>query len=88
MTPGRHPSSPRPASSSRIDAERPEYVWRQVLDDLVRRIEAGQFERRLPNREVLASEYGVSPHSVAHAVRVLAERGLVVTLPGKGTYLT
>lgn len=88
MTPGPHTSRPRRASRFQIDPEKPEYVWQQVLDHLVERIEAGQFGCRLPNREVLASEYGVSPHSVARAIRALVERGLVVTLRGKGTYLT
>ncbi|WP_199435482.1 winged helix-turn-helix domain-containing protein [Qaidamihabitans albus] len=88
MTLGPHPSRPRPAPRFQVDADKPEYVWQQVFDHLVQRIEAGQFERRLPNREVLAAEYGVSLHSVARAVRALAERGLVVTLRGKGTYLT
>ena len=71
-----------------LNLDGPEYVWRQLADHLAGRIEAAEFGHRLPNRERLANEYGVSLDSVRRAVNHLAERGLVETLAPKGTYLT
>ncbi|PXY25139.1 hypothetical protein BAY59_24240 [Prauserella coralliicola] len=63
------------------------YVWSQLAEHLLSRIQAGEFDHRLPRHETLADEYGVTVATVRRAVRDLAERGLVVTVPGKGTYL-
>ncbi|WP_081195251.1 GntR family transcriptional regulator [Saccharomonospora piscinae] len=70
-----------------LDLAGPEYVWRQVAQHLAERIAAGEFHRRLPNREIIASEYGVSLHSVRRAVRCLAEHGVVTAVNPRGTYL-
>ncbi|MEU6643193.1 GntR family transcriptional regulator [Saccharomonospora sp. NPDC046836] len=63
------------------------YFWQQVRDHLAARIEAGEFDRWLPNRELLALEYGVSVRTVDRAIRELAGKGLVVSFPSKGTAL-
>ncbi|MFF5992569.1 GntR family transcriptional regulator [Prauserella flavalba] len=41
----------------------------------------------MPRQDALADEYGVAVATVRRAMRDLAERGLLVTVPGKGTYL-
>jgi GntR family transcriptional regulator len=66
------------------------YVYMRLADDMDRRIRAGEWPSgaRLPGREDVAAEYGVSDQSVRSAWRVLEERGLVRVLPSKGVYVT
>lgn len=63
--------------------------YEQLADHLAARISAGQFRpgQRLPPELELAAEYGVAYHTVRNAMKVLRERGLIVTLHGSGTYV-
>jgi DNA-binding GntR family transcriptional regulator len=72
-----------------VDPSRPVYVWRQVADWIARRIEAGELQpgARLEGERELAEQVGVAVGTVRRAVEDLRERGLVVTLPAKGTYI-
>ena len=65
------------------------YAYQRVAEDLARQIEEGRIPTggRLPNERDLADMYQVSAGTVRRAVRVLQERGLVQTLPAKGTYV-
>lgn len=74
---------------SPVDPSRAEYVWRQVSDHLAGRIESGDLPAgaRLPGERALAEEYGVALGTVRRAVLDLRERGLVVTLAAKGTFV-
>jgi DNA-binding GntR family transcriptional regulator len=67
-----------------------EYAYVQVADDLERRVRAGEFpyEGKLPGRQDLAAEYGVGEMTVRHALRVLADRGMVRLMPSRGTIVT
>jgi DNA-binding GntR family transcriptional regulator len=62
----------------------------RVADHIAARIAAGDLpaDARLPGERELAAEYGVAIGTARRAVEELRERGLVVTLPGKGTYVT
>ncbi|RBM21747.1 GntR family transcriptional regulator [Prauserella sp. PE36] len=71
----------------RLNLDGPVYVWQQVADHIEQRICAAEFAIRLPNREVLAREYGVSVGSVRRAVKHLADRGSLRTTKGRGTYV-
>ncbi len=53
------------------------------------RIERNEFPPRqpLPSESQLIGEYGVSRGSVRHALQVLADEGLTVTIQGRGTYV-
>lgn len=66
-----------------------EYEWKRVARDIERRIRAGEIPQggRLENERELADRYSVSAGTVRRAVRDLRERGLVTTLPAKGTYV-
>jgi DNA-binding GntR family transcriptional regulator len=57
-------------------------VYRQLSGILRARIERGEFAPRqpLPSEAHLMSEYGVSRGSVRHALKVLAEEGLTITI--------
>lgn len=43
---------------------------------------------KLPGEQALAEKFDVSRNSVREALKVLANRGIVVSRPGSGTYLT
>lgn len=71
------------------DAPRIEYAYQRVANDIERQIKAGEIPRggKLPGELELAEVHGVAAGTVRRAVRELRERGLVATLPAKGTYV-
>ncbi|MGX9919462.1 GntR family transcriptional regulator [Streptomyces sp. NPDC002248] len=66
------------------------YVYAQVADQIEAEIRSGRLPHgaRLPNERDLGAQYGVAPGTARRAVRELRDRGLVVTLPNKGTFVT
>ena len=65
------------------------YMWRQVADEIKRRIEAGQYGpgMPIPAERRLAEELGVSIKTVRRAVAELRDEGALETLPQKGTFV-
>ena len=59
----------------------------QLADDLRRRIAAGEFPSRLPSLRQLEAEYDVAPMTVRRAIAVLVQEKLVITKPGRGTFV-
>jgi GntR family transcriptional regulator len=72
-----------------IEPDGAELVYVQVANHMAARIERGEWEpnRRLPPERELAEFYGVSYDSVRRAMMVLRERGLIVTVHGRGTFV-
>lgn len=66
-----------------------QYVYVRVADQVEDEIRSGQLPHgaRLPNERAMGEMYGVAPGTVRRAVRELRDRGLVVTLPNKGTFV-
>ncbi len=64
-------------------------LYRQIADDLQRRIDTGILTpgQRLPTESELQAQYGASRNTVRDAVRWLTTRGLVRTRPGRGTFV-
>jgi DNA-binding GntR family transcriptional regulator len=64
-------------------------MWQQVADHIAARIASGELApgARLEGERELAEALGVAIGTVRRAVEDLRERGLVVTLPAKGTYI-
>lgn len=60
-------------------------LWRTVLNDLTRRLEAGEFDTRFPTDRELIETYDVSRHTVREAVRMLQDAGRVSRHPGRGS---
>jgi GntR family transcriptional regulator len=56
-----------------------------VLNDLVRRLDAGEFDSRFPTDRELMEQYDVSRHTVREAVRLLQDSGRVSRHPGRGS---
>lgn len=64
-----------------------EHAYVQVASDVARRIRTGEITRKLPAERALADEYGVAYVTVRHAMEVLREQGLIVTIHGRGTFV-
>ncbi|WP_433200718.1 winged helix-turn-helix domain-containing protein [Dactylosporangium sp. CS-047395] len=61
----------------------------QIVEDLAERIRLGEYPpgSQLPTYDSLANLYNVSPATIAIVVRILRDRGLVVGVPGRGTFV-
>ena len=73
-----------------IDPTAPKLVYVQVADHITARIEAGELApgARLPAERDLATEYGVAYDTIRRATALLRDRGLIITIVGRGTYVT
>ena len=71
------------------DDDAPGYLYMRLADHIAARIAAGEIppNARFPNEREMVAEYGVSIDTVRRATAVLRDRGLVVTLPAKGTFV-
>ena len=63
-------------------------LWAQVLDDLRRRLDAGEFVDGFPTDIELIQHYDVSRHTAREAVRRLQDEGIVSRARGRGTFVT
>jgi GntR family transcriptional regulator len=71
-----------------VDPFGAEYAYVQVADDVQRRIAEGEISAKLPSERSFAEQYGVAYTTVRHAMALLRERGLIVTVHGRGTFVT
>jgi GntR family transcriptional regulator len=64
-------------------------MYRQIADDLRRRIQAGDLQpgEQLPTELELRDTYDASRNTVRDAIRMLVSSGLVVTRAGQGTFV-
>lgn len=67
----------------------PDSRYRQIAEDLRLKIESGELGpgTQLPTEFELREHYDASRTTVRDAVRLLITRGLVLTLPGRGTFV-
>lgn len=65
------------------------YVWQRVARDIEDRIASGELPpgSMIRGERSMAEEYGVAIVTIRRAVRDLRERGVLVTLPAKGTFV-
>ena len=66
---------------------RPLYV--QLADVIAGKIESGELapDRPIPSENHLADEYGVARLTARRAAQELRERGLIITVRGKGSFV-
>ena len=71
------------------EAGPPGYLYMAVADHIAAKIEAGELPpgARLPGERDLAAEYRCALGTARRAVEELRQRGLVITLPAKGTFV-
>lgn len=70
-----------------LDRQHPLPLWAQLLEDLRRRLDAGEFTTAFPTDRQLTAEYGVSRHTAREAVRRLHEAGVLRRERGRGTFV-
>lgn len=60
-----------------------------IADDIQARIEAGEFNRMmsLPTTKEFCRHYETSNRTISQAFEALKARNLIITRPGKGTFL-
>jgi GntR family transcriptional regulator len=73
--------------ASQVDPLGPDFAYVQVANNIAVRIEAGEITHKLPSERDLAEEYGVAYQTVRHAMKLLRERGLIITRQGRGTFV-
>ena len=78
------------SDSPPVDPDAPKLVYLQVADHIAARINAGELApgARLPAERDLAAEYGVAYDTIRRAAAVLRDRGLIITIVGRGTFVT
>jgi DNA-binding GntR family transcriptional regulator len=74
----------------RVDPNAPKLVYVQVADHIAARITAGDLApgARLPAERDLAADYGVAYDTIRRATALLRDRGLILTIVGRGTFVT
>jgi GntR family transcriptional regulator len=72
-----------------IDHGAPEYLYLQLADLLREQIRRGDLPPRsaVPSITKLAADHNLAAVTVRKAMRVLIEEGLIVTYPGRGTFV-
>ncbi|MFF0876617.1 GntR family transcriptional regulator [Micromonospora aurantiaca (nom. illeg.)] len=72
-----------------LDPLAPEPLYVQLADTIEARIRSGELapRRPIPSETTLRQEFGVARGTVRQAVALLRERGLVVTVHAKGTFV-
>jgi GntR family transcriptional regulator len=63
------------------------HSYLQVADDVARRIVEGEILLKLPSERALAEDYEVAYITVRHAMQILRERDVIVTIHGRGTFV-
>jgi DNA-binding GntR family transcriptional regulator len=66
------------------------YAYVRLADEIEADIRSGRLGMgaALPGERAMITQYGVSIDTVRRALKVLRERGLVTTVPHKGTFVT
>jgi GntR family transcriptional regulator len=72
-----------------IDSSAPKLIYEQVADHITARIESGELVpgAKLPAERDMATEYGVAYDTIRRATALLRERGMIITIVGRGTYV-
>ena len=65
----------------------PDYTYVQAANAIAARIEAGEITHRLPAERNLAKELGVAYQTLRHSMKLLRDRGLIITRQGRGTFV-
>ena len=72
-----------PADAEALDRSSPLPLWAQLRADLLRRLEAGEFDAAFPGEMALVADYGVSRHTVRSALQELRAEGVVLAERGR-----
>ncbi|MEU7699337.1 winged helix-turn-helix domain-containing protein [Streptomyces sp. NPDC039028] len=73
-----------------LDPQSGRPLYMQLADVIAAKIATGEYapDRMIPTPARLAEEFGIAVLTARRAMRELRERGLIITVPGKGSYVT
>ena len=81
------PQLPVGPSATRLDRGADTPLWRQLAEDLRRRLDRAEFARGLPGEVEIGHQYSVSRHTVREALRDLSAAGVISTGRGRRSRL-
>jgi DNA-binding GntR family transcriptional regulator len=72
-----------------VNPDAPEPLYQQLAAVLRAQIRHGDYNGKpLPSVRALRETYDLGEHAVTHALSVLAEEGLIYSVPRRGYYVT
>ena len=71
----------------KIDPDSPEHPYVQLAGLLRDRIKAGKIGPRVPSIMELADQTDLSPATVKRSLKLLRDDGVIVSVPGRGTFV-
>jgi GntR family transcriptional regulator len=71
-----------------IDHDSPVPLHEQLATRLRQQIASGELTGRVPSILGLTQRYGISHRTAAHALTTLRDEGLIISVRGKGYYVT
>lgn len=75
----------RRREARRLDRASRTPLWQQLHDDLVGRLEGGDFRERFPGELELMDDYSVSRHTVRESLRRLRQEGVIQSSRGRSS---
>jgi DNA-binding GntR family transcriptional regulator len=70
-----------------IDPNDPRHPYQQIADHVAADITSGELTGRVPSELELRREYSAGASTVQRALAVLRDRGLIYTVPGRGSFV-
>ncbi len=72
-----------------LDYRKKESIYLQIVKEIERFVSAGALKEgeKIPSVRVLASDLGINPNTVKKAYDLLEEKGIIVTISTKGTFI-
>lgn len=70
-----------------VDHRDPEPLYLQLARILRDKIASGEITDALPSNRTLRQTYDLGEHAVTHALQVLADEGLIYSIPRRGYYV-
>lgn len=75
------------SDDTQISRDSIDHAYIQVADRIAARITARTYTAKLPAERALAEEFGVSYVTLRHSMAILRERGLIISIHGRGTFV-
>ncbi|WP_372947899.1 GntR family transcriptional regulator [Mariniphaga sp.] len=74
----------------KINAKSPQPKYRQIIDSVCNAIEHGKLKKgdKIPSINQICTEYGLSRDTVMQAFSELKSKGILISQPGKGYYIS
>ena len=74
----------------RLSTHDPKPLYEQIMDNYRRLIVSGGMSpgEQLPSVRELATQLAINPNTIQRAYRELESEGYIITLPGKGSFVT